>query len=116
MDKGTVMYGKWCKSILTQFGWESLNELFNFINTIPDRKFLDNNLPNKHVFTKNMRYSINNIERDGYFLQDAKDMVEPGAIMEQLVYEYRNVRTRYIRYRKDLKIQLGIINKILATQ
>ena len=103
---------QWSKKILLEYNW-SRKQLFDFLETLPELKFQDNNIASKKVFIHKLQLLIYRIERNGDLLQETKDMVAPGSLFESLDFDYKIIRSEYLRHRKQLKTQLAIIQKLL---
>ena len=103
---------QWSKKILEQYNW-SRKQLFDFLQSVSDKKFQNNNIASKKVFIHNLQLLIYRIERNGDMLQEAKDMVAPGSIMESLNPDYKIIRSEYLNQRKQLKNLLASIQKLL---
>ena len=103
---------QWTKKIFLEYNW-SRKQLFDFLETLSELKFQENNLVSKRSFIHNLQLLIYRIERNGDLLQETKDMVEPGSIMESLGSDYKIIRSEYLRHRKQLKNQLAFINVVL---
>ena len=103
---------QWSKKILLEYNW-SRKQLFDFLQSVPEKKYKDNNLVSKQRFIHNLQGLIYRIERNGDLLQETRDMVAAGSILEFLDADYKIIRSEYLKQRKQLKNQLAIIKLIL---
>ena len=102
----------WSKSILHSYNWTH-QSLFEFLESVPERKFQENRLIKKAEFIKKLKILIYCIERNGDLVKEAKEMVAPGSIIEFLESDYKNLKNIYLKERKLLANRLCLINNQL---
>lgn len=90
-------------SILRKSGWDSEDDLFTYLESLPEGVFTNNGLRPKQTIITIIRDRIDLIESEGEVVRGTREMTLPGNLFDSMSSDYQFIRYAYLQKRKKLK-------------
>ena len=90
-------------AILRRSGWDTENQFFTYLESLPEGVFTSNGLRPKQTTIAIIRDRIDVIKFEGEVVRGTREMTLPGNLFDSMSSDYQFIRYAYLQKRKKLK-------------